>query len=322
MEYTETEYQDAIKVDHVFEAIRSGELDQARALAEDVMLRAPRPEDYESWSEEDGVLYLRYWDDPEREFFSTAFAETENPPEVVWLLSAYGRACYALGFLAVQAGDQESAIRLLNAASDYEPEQPRPIIEVALLAARGGHNEAALEIYNAAMGSRPIQPPSIVALIMRGKGFALTELGRLDEAIGLFEESLVLEPSNELALGEIRYIVGLKSGEDPVSGATIVTGREGDVGLPVLSNPVMQLIDELTELNGDGVITAEELERTRRRLLEEPHDRNAMEIIRCKAMLRALPGLARSVETGRMSAEDFEEEKASFLESLCTPLLL
>ena len=43
-------------------------------------------------------------------------------------------------------------------------------------------------------------------LVLRGIGFALTELDRLDEAQLAFEASLEVEPSSELAKNELIYI--------------------------------------------------------------------------------------------------------------------
>ncbi|HVZ92814.1 MAG TPA: tetratricopeptide repeat protein [Rhizomicrobium sp.] len=50
------------------------------------------------------------------------------------------------------------------------------------------------------------------ATLYRGRGYALTELNRLDEAEDAYKESLNLEPGNELATHELAYIHGLKLG--------------------------------------------------------------------------------------------------------------
>jgi tetratricopeptide (TPR) repeat protein len=58
----------------------------------------------------------------------------------------------------------------------------------------------------------------IRALLYRGRGFALTELGRLDEAEAAYNESLTLEPGNPRALHELKYIAGLRAGTKPTDG--------------------------------------------------------------------------------------------------------
>ncbi len=50
------------------------------------------------------------------------------------------------------------------------------------------------------------------ARIWRGRGFALTELGRLLEAEAAYNKSLEIEPGNERAIRELAYIGKLKAG--------------------------------------------------------------------------------------------------------------
>ena len=47
--------------------------------------------------------------------------------------------------------------------------------------------------------------------LLRGKGYALGELGRLDEAIAAYEEALKDAPQDRLAQGELRYLRALKA---------------------------------------------------------------------------------------------------------------
>ena len=56
------------------------------------------------------------------------------------------------------------------------------------------------------------QSDELRAVALRGRGFALTELGRLDEAEVAYRDSLKLKPENAVALAELKYIAGLKSG--------------------------------------------------------------------------------------------------------------
>jgi tetratricopeptide (TPR) repeat protein len=63
------------------------------------------------------------------------------------------------------------------------------------------------------------------ALMLRNKGFALTELKRLDEAQRAYEDSLTLDPDNALAKNELRYIAGLKAGAAPTQGSIFLPNR-------------------------------------------------------------------------------------------------
>ena len=68
------------------------------------------------------------------------------------------------------------------------------------------------------------------------------------------------------------------------------------------------------------MITAEELDRTQRRLVDEPHVRGAGDFMRYRIMLGMLRSFANAVASGDMAAEDFERQKASYLEALCEPM--
>lgn len=58
---------------------------------------------------------------------------------------------------------------------------------------------------------------SAAARLQRGRGFALTELGRLDEAEAAYHRSLELAPNNPTALHELAYIASLRAGGRPTS---------------------------------------------------------------------------------------------------------
>jgi Flp pilus assembly protein TadD len=49
------------------------------------------------------------------------------------------------------------------------------------------------------------------AIALRGMGFSLIELNRLDEAERAFKQSLDIDPTNAVALNELAYIKDLRS---------------------------------------------------------------------------------------------------------------
>lgn len=63
------------------------------------------------------------------------------------------------------------------------------------------------------------------ALMLRNRGFALTELKRLDEAQQAYQDSLALEPDNTLAKNELCYIAGLKAGAAPTAGSIFMPNK-------------------------------------------------------------------------------------------------
>jgi Flp pilus assembly protein TadD len=69
----------------------------------------------------------------------------------------------------------------------------------------------------------PSLPAAMRAKLLRGRGYALTDLGRLEDAEKAYRDSLSLQPNNAVAISEIAYIAHLKSGGAPAaSGLTSV----------------------------------------------------------------------------------------------------
>ena len=60
----------------------------------------------------------------------------------------------------------------------------------------------------------------------RARGFNLTELGRLDDAVTAYQESLKLEPGNPLAQRELAYIARLRAGGPTAPTQIIVPGAQ------------------------------------------------------------------------------------------------
>ncbi len=69
----------------------------------------------------------------------------------------------------------------------------------------------ALEAYEAGLALPNLRDANR-AKLLRGRGMALTELGRLDDAEGAYDDSLKIEPSNPTALHELAYIARLRAG--------------------------------------------------------------------------------------------------------------
>jgi tetratricopeptide (TPR) repeat protein len=71
----------------------------------------------------------------------------------------------------------------------------------------------ALELLNKISEVGPFVSSEYFARALRGKGAALTEMGRVAEAEDAFTASLKIEPNNEIAINELEYLEQLKSGK-------------------------------------------------------------------------------------------------------------
>lgn len=106
------------------------------------------------------------------------------------------------------ANDSKSAFAHLDRAQQLAPNWAEPLAERAYLVGKMGDRAASLEIYRTALDLTRRYPSSayLEPLVLRGIGYALIELGRLDEAQRAYEASLELQPTNELAKKELIYI--------------------------------------------------------------------------------------------------------------------
>jgi cytochrome c-type biogenesis protein CcmH/NrfG len=72
---------------------------------------------------------------------------------------------------------------------------------------------------------------------LRKKGYALTELGRLDDAEVAYRDSLRSQPGNPVAENELAYIAHLKSGSQKPSQGSMLTVQPDKPPLTPVSPP-------------------------------------------------------------------------------------
>ena len=101
--------------------------------------------------------------------------------------------------------------------------QPNLTSERAVALARLNRFPEALAAYESGLKLTGIDDRGL-ARMHRGRGYVLTEMGRLDEAEAAYLESLKLEPDNKIAKGELEYIASLRAGGSSVPGSIIAPG--------------------------------------------------------------------------------------------------
>ncbi|MFL6690711.1 MAG: hypothetical protein ACJ8IR_11085 [Alphaproteobacteria bacterium] len=165
---------------------------------------------------------------------ATALDKSKAPTSVQAVQNPYPAIALYLGSYYNEIGRPADAVRVIDlglgsfSVSGVDLGAHLPI----LLGERGAalnilHRSAeALVSYDRALGISD-QPNSDRARLERGRGFSLTELNRLDEAEAAYQESLELEPGNERAEHELKYVAQLKSGIAPTRGylATVKPGQ-------------------------------------------------------------------------------------------------
>ena len=134
-----------------------------------------------------------------------------------WLDIACAGAYTVVGFVHAGRKEYEAALPPLDRAIAIAPYYPDALTEKGFVLNQLGRHDAAIDAYRAAIAlvERHRQAASMKALALRGIGYALIEQGDLDGAQRTLEESLVLDPGNRTALGELDYIAKLRASRSP-----------------------------------------------------------------------------------------------------------
>jgi tetratricopeptide (TPR) repeat protein len=211
MDADEQERADADRVDEAARAVARGDLDAAMEHLRAVFANLPAA--YSNSSEApDGSVTVKFWD--QRSFAHYVLWNNEHgtPRVVYWQKNAYPRALFQFGFILVAGGAYDRAIEILEMGERLEPTNPLFAMEKAHAIGRLGDWAGALSLYESIDAVGPFVSALDYAMALRGKGSALLELGRLDEAEAAYRKSLEVEPENRLAVSELVGIASLRAG--------------------------------------------------------------------------------------------------------------
>jgi tetratricopeptide (TPR) repeat protein len=219
----DTEAQDAETVDRAVEVLQQLDLEEAERLLRPVIANTPKH--YVNEFEQGGKRYVKFWDLAEFTAYSTRQIPSE-PSQIIWLGNAYPRAHFYMAFVCVERHPWDEAIRWLDAGMKLEPGQPHFRIEKARVLSAVGKHDNALRMYESVLEDARALAPSTRAVALRGRGFQLIELGRLDEAELCFLTSLEDDPESPVARNELTYIHHLRAGGEAAPQESVVTGPD------------------------------------------------------------------------------------------------
>jgi tetratricopeptide (TPR) repeat protein len=189
------------------EELRSNRIKKAEALLEQVVQGMPAG--WKAFTESDDTLLYAFWD--EGEFDRCA---KENPDKTVLaVFPSYSRALYLLGYINVEKGDAEGALKRLDQALSLQPDHPVILLEKATILSKIGRFQEAYEGFITAEKPHFALTPSLVARSLRGQGIALIDLDRLDDAEACLGKSLKYDPESKVAVNELEYIQKLRTGQ-------------------------------------------------------------------------------------------------------------
>ena len=155
-------------------------------------------------------------DDEARELLSL------YPGKPIELLDWACPGAYKAGaFLAIEEKDFPKAFAFLDKAEAIAPQLAEPLVERGYLQTRTGNPAAGIASYRRALALIETHPGSadMKATALRGLGFSLIEAGDLPAARVAYEQSLVVEPGNKLALSELDYLSKLEGSSATPAGA-------------------------------------------------------------------------------------------------------
>ena len=190
----------APRVRDVQALIKTGNLDEAEAVAKDLA------SSYQVLFDK-SVKQYTFQSKAEYEEFKAGTAE---PFE--WIDWGYEECFQMQAFIRSERHDFDGALGILELTKQLAPISAGIAVEMGYALNALRRFSEALDSYmhaEALAGKYPSQRPHL-AVALRGKGFALIELQRLDEAEVAFKSSLEIDPNNKLALNELGYIKRLR----------------------------------------------------------------------------------------------------------------
>lgn len=124
----------------------------------------------------------------------------------------YKECLQMLALIQSERRDFSAAIRTLEDVERIAPVSANTAIETGYVLNQLGKPEKGLAAYQKArdLSLKYTSQRTFRAAALRGMGFALIDLKRLDEAERLFRESLEVEPMNKVALSELAYIQSIR----------------------------------------------------------------------------------------------------------------
>ena len=149
--------------------------------------------------------------------------KSASPQAFEWIDWGYKECLQIQAFIAADRRNFPAALSLLTAIEAIAPVSAGTLTERGYILNQLGKPEDAMAAYKRALALsrryRSQQQHQAVAL--RGVGFALIELHRLDEAEAAFQESLKTDPNSQVAMNELAYIRQVRAKSAPKPAAAL-----------------------------------------------------------------------------------------------------
>jgi len=133
------------------------------------------------------------------------YVNTNGYMNAVWLDYSYRNAYYYKAFIAIELEQYNQAIVILKELLSISPNDPQIFTELGGIYNKTGRADKGLLEYQKAYKIAK-QDNHYAAVALRGMGFSYVELRDITKARESYQMSLEIEPGNEIAVNELRYI--------------------------------------------------------------------------------------------------------------------
>ena len=157
-----------------------------------------------------GALTLIRADDKEYETLS-AQAKSSGANQVIKAFNIYIWAAFLLGSNANELKHFDEGIGYLEHGLALQPDNQTLLGERGYALNQTHRPGEALAAYQAALRASDLNN-SRRATLLRGVGFALIDLNRLDDAQKAYQDSLTFDPASTIAQNELKYIADHRTG--------------------------------------------------------------------------------------------------------------
>lgn len=221
---------------------------------------ASAPADWKPLQGDDECIRGAFWDQEEFLTYLAHYGETDQK-RILWIGPSYSKMWWQLSIVRAKQDQLEAALECVERGLALEPEQSWLWIEKGNLLSRLGRHEAALDCCTTAVTVRNWASPRVVARALRGQGYSMIELDRLEEARNVYLQSLDLDSESRIAKKELEYINGaLKKRGESTPLPWFLYCMKYPAADP-LTKQLLALVDGLEPVPGPKAIGAENYAR-------------------------------------------------------------
>lgn len=154
-------------------------------------------------------------------------------------VNLYGVAAFLLASYANEMHRPAEALGYLDHLIALQPDNAMLLTEKTTALEEMKRPADALAAIDRWQAAAPLPSETARARVLRARGYALVELGRLSEAETAYRDSLKFEPGHKGAESELNYIAQLRSGGKAVAGPTVLVnaGQAKSGDFPTVSPP-------------------------------------------------------------------------------------